>query len=162
MSERRVEVKLEDGTLIRHKVAGYEGRIEGTTEIKSCFTIRGELLVNPTGKQLFQYRVVVKGESLRRIAPAEDLEILDGVAEVLCPSCHCSFQSKPGLADKPRGRCQCGGWICPTCLACQDMNDESAKSQPSRCPKQRKRLATRLAIQKKARADLPAGGNNLK
>jgi len=31
MSEKRVEVKLQDGTLIRHKVAGYEGRIEGTT-----------------------------------------------------------------------------------------------------------------------------------
>ena len=44
MSENRVEVKLEDGTLIRHKVAGYEGRIEGTTAIKTCFTARGELL----------------------------------------------------------------------------------------------------------------------
>jgi hypothetical protein len=27
------EVKLQDGTLIRHKVVGYEGCIEGTTEI---------------------------------------------------------------------------------------------------------------------------------
>ena len=154
MSERKVEVKLQDGTLIRHKVAGYEGRIEGTTEIKSCFTVGGELLVNPTPKQLFQYRIVVKGESMRRIAPAEDLEILDGVVEVICPCCHCSFQSKPGLADKPRGRCQCGGWICPNCLACQDMTDRK-----SPCLKQRKRLATRLATQKKARADSPAGWN---
>jgi len=151
MSERRVEVELQDGTLIRHKVAGYEGRIEGTTEIKSCFTLRGELLVSPTPKQLFQYRVVVKGESLRRIAPAEDLEVLDGVVEVICPGCHCSFQSKPGLADKPRGRCQCGGWICPICLACQDMNDEP-KSRPSPCRKQRKRLDSRMAMQKKARS----------
>jgi len=30
MVEKRVEVKLQDGLLIRHKVAGYEGRIEGT------------------------------------------------------------------------------------------------------------------------------------
>jgi hypothetical protein len=158
MSQRRVEVKLQDGTLIRHKVTGYEGRIEGTTEIKSCFTVRGELLVNPTTKQLFQYRIVVKGESLRRIAPAEDFEILDGAVEVICPCCHGSFQSKPGLADKPRGRCQCGEWICPTCLACQVINDEPAKSGPPRCPKQRKRLATRLAMQKKARADSRVDG----
>ena len=154
MSEKRVEDKLQDGTLIRHKVAGYEGRIEGTTGIKTCFTLRGELLVNPTTKQLFQYRVVVKGESLRRIAPAEDFDILDGVVEVICPCCHCSFQSMPGLADKPRGRCQCGGWICPTCLACQDqdMNEEPAESRRSPCLKQRKRLAARLALQKKAAA----------
>lgn len=157
MSERRVEVELQDGTLIRHKVAGYEGRIEGTTEIQSCFTVRGESLVNPTSKQLFQYRIVVEGESLRRIAPAEDLEILEGVVEVICPCCHRSFQSKPGLADKPRGRCQCGGWICPTCLACQDMNDQDAKSRPSPCLKQRKRLAAKLAMQKKARAGSRVG-----
>lgn len=157
MSERRVEVELQDGTLVRHKVAGYEGRIEGTTEIRGCFTVGGELLVSPTPKQLFQYRVVVEGESLRRIAPAEDLEILEGVVEVVCPCCHGSFQSKPGLVDKPRGRCQCGGWICPTCLACQDMNDEAAKSRPPPCLKQRKRLATKLAMQKKARADSRVG-----
>ena len=152
MSDKTVEVKLQDGTLIRHKVAGYEGRIEGTTGMKTLFTLRGELLGNPTTKQLFQYRVVVRGETLRRIAPAEDFDILDGVVEVICPCCHSSFQSMPGLADKPRGRCQCGGWICPTCLACQDMNsDELARSQGSSCPKQRKRLATRLAIEKKRR-----------
>jgi hypothetical protein len=159
MSQRKVEVKLQDGTLIRHKVAGYEGRIEGTTEIKSCFTVRGELLVSPATKQPFQYRVVVKGESLRRIAPAEDLEILDGVVEVTCPRCHACFQSKPGLAEKPRGRCQCGGWICPTCLACQDINEEPAKARPPPCLKQRKRLATRLAMQKKSRADSRVGWN---
>ncbi len=160
MSERRVEVKLQDGTLIRHKVAGYEGRIEGTTEIKTCFTTRGELLVNPTTKQLFQYRIVVKGESMRRIAPAEDFEILDGVVEVICPTCQCSFKSKPGLADKPGGRCECGGWICPNCLACQDMNDEPAKSlQSLPCVKQGKRLARRLAIQKKAMAGSRVGWN---
>jgi hypothetical protein len=159
MSERKVEVKLQDGTLVRHKVAGYEGRIDGTTEIKNCFTVRGESLGNPTTKELFQYRVVVTGESLRRIAPAEDLEILDGVVEVICPKCHCSFQSSPGLTDKPRGRCQCGGWICPTCLACQDLNDEPTQSRQSPCVKQRKRLARRLAMEKKARTDSRVGWN---
>ncbi len=152
MSENKVEIKLQDGTLIRHKVAGYEGRIEGTTQIKSCFTRGGELLAHPTTKELFQYRVMVEGESLRRIAPAEDFEILDGVVEVICSKCDGSFQSKPELAGKPRGRCLCGGWICPTCLACQDVNEEAAKSRRSPCPKQQKRLAARLAIQKKAAA----------
>jgi hypothetical protein len=152
MSESKVEIKLEDGTLIRHKVAGYEGRIEGITEIKSCFTRGGELLAHPTTNERFQYRVMVEGESLRRIAPAEDFEILDAVVEVLCSNCHCSFQSKPDLAGKPRGRCLCGGWICPACLACQDVNEEAAKSPRSPCLKQQKRLAARVAIQKKATA----------
>jgi hypothetical protein len=79
--------------------------------------------------------------------------------EVICPCCHCSFQSKPGLVDKPRGRCQCGGWICPTCLACQGMNEEPAKSRRSPCLKQQKRLAARLAIQKKAAAGSRVGWN---
>ena len=150
MSENRVEVKLEDGTLIRHKVAGYEGRIEGTTKIQSCFTAKGELLTHPNSKQLFQYRVMVEGESLRRIAPADDFEILEAIVDVICPACHGSFQSKPGLADKPRGRCKCGGWICPTCLACQEMNEEPVKARRSPCPSQRKRVAARLVFQKKA------------
>ncbi len=152
MLEKKVEIKLQDGTLIRHKMKGYEGRIEGTTAIKTCFTARGELLVHPTTKQQFQYRVVVKGEPMRRITPAEDFEILDGVVEVICPRCQYSFKSKPGLAGKPGGRCQCGGWICPTCLTCQDTNEEPAKNRRSACLKQRKRLASRLAIQKKATA----------
>ncbi len=152
MAESKIEVKLKDGTLVRHKVAGYEGRIEGTTEIKACFTRGGELLATTIGKELFQYRVVVKGESLRRIAPAEDFEILEGIIEVICPKCRCSFQSKPDLVGKPRGRCQCGGWICPTCLACEDVNEGAAKNPRSTCLKQRNRLATRLAVQKKAAA----------
>ena len=148
VSKNRVDVKLENGTLIRHKVAGYEGRIDGTTEIQKCFTLRGELLPYPTGKDLFQYRVMVKGESLRRIAPADDFEILEAFGEVICPACHCSFQNKPGLADKPRGRCKCGGWICPTCLACQEMKDEAA-GRRSPCPNQRRRIAARQSVQKK-------------
>ena len=31
MSETMAPSKLQDGTLIRHKVTGYEGRIEGVT-----------------------------------------------------------------------------------------------------------------------------------
>src|SRR5215471_4679414 len=146
MSKTLEEVKLQDGTLIRHKVVGYEGRIEGTTEIKICFTEGGSLMAKSTSGHTFQYRVVVAGESLRRIAPAEDFEIIDGVVDVICPGCHCSFQSKPSLSDKPRGRCHCGGWICPTCLTCGVMNEEPAKSKRSPCLKQRKRLARRLAI----------------
>ena len=150
MSENKVEVKLEDGTLIRHKVAGYEGRIEGTTKIQSCFTLKGELLPQPNSKQLFQYRVMVEGESIRRIAPADDFEILEAVVDVICPACHVAFQSKPGLADKPRGRCKCGGWICPTCLACQKINVVGSKGRRSPCLNQRTRLAARLAVEKKA------------
>ena len=146
------QVRLHDGTVVRHKVAGYEGQIDGTTGIKACFTAGGEVLVKVGNKQTFQYRVVIKGESMRRIAPAEDLEILDGVVKVVCPGCHFSFQSKPGLADKPRGRCQCGGWICPSCLACQDTNEDMAKSGQSLCLQQRKRLARMLAARKKSKA----------
>lgn len=151
MSERMDHIRLQDGTLIRHKVTGYEGRIDGTTEIKTCFTAGGELLQKSNSKQTFQYRVAVKGESMRRIAPAEDFEILEQGAEVTCPCCHLSFQSKPGLVSKPRGRCQCGGWICPSCLACQDSNEGTAKSRQSPCLQQRRRLARKVALQKKGR-----------
>ncbi len=149
MSERIDPIKLQDGTLIRHKVAGYQGRIDGTTEIKTCFTARGELLVKFNAKQTFQYRVAIKGESMRRIAPCEDLEILEGTAEVICPCCHSSFQTRPGFADKPRGRCECGGWICPSCLACQDTNKGTAQSRQSSCIKQRRRLLRKLTLQRK-------------
>ncbi len=152
MSERTDPVKLQDGTVIRHKMAGYEGRIEGITEIKTCFTSKGKSLEKPNSKQTFQYRVAVKGESMRRIAPVEDLEILEGFEQVICPCCQCSFQSKPGLADKPGGRCQCGGWICPSCLACQESNGESGHSGQSPCLKQRNRLVRKLAVKKKNRA----------
>lgn len=153
MSANKVEAKLEDGTLIRHKVAGYEGRIDGTTQVQSCFTVGGALLAHPSSKHLFQYRVVVEGETLRRIAPADDFEILEAVVEVICPSCHACFQTKPGLADKPRGRCKCGGWICPTCLSCQETNEETVKTRRS-CPNQRRRVAARLAVQKKANSQV--------
>ena len=151
MSKTLEEVKLQDGTLIRHKVVGYEGRIEGITEIKSCFTAGGALLARPAGGQTFQYRVVVEGESMRRVAPAEDLEIVEGIAQVVCPVCHYSFRSKPGVGNKPGGRCECGGWICPACLACQGVNDGTGKGVASVCLKQRHRQTRKLAAQKKSR-----------
>jgi len=143
MSVTIPEAKLQDGTLIRHKVVGYEGRIDGTTEIKTCFTAGGEILSRPNTKQIFQYRVVIDGESMRRIAPGEDLEVLEGAAEVVCPSCHYPFWSKPGYPDKPRGRCPCGGWICPSCFACQGASERSP------CLKQRKRLLKKLTLPKR-------------
>ena len=149
MSERIDQDKLQDGTLIRHKVMGYEGRIDGTTEIKSCFTSGGKAMERPSTGQAFQYRVFVEGESLRRIAPSQDLEILDGVVDIVCLSCHSSFRTKPGLADKPGGRCQCGAWICPSCLACRSTGEETAKGKQSACSMEKKRLLRKSSAKKK-------------
>jgi hypothetical protein len=146
------QVRLQNGTVVRHKSAGYEGRIDGTTEIRSCFTAGGVLLDVHGGKQSFQYRVVVAGESMRRIAPAEDLEILERAVQVVCARCQYSFHSKPGLADKPGGRCQCGGWICPACLGCHGNGDGSDKTGNPVCVKQRARQTRKLAARKKTRA----------
>ena len=153
MSKIFEEVKLQDGILIRHKVIGYEGRIDGTTEIKSCFTAAGALLPKPNSGQTFQYRVLVAGESMRRIAPAEDLEILEGIADLVCPRCRYSFRNKPGLANKPGGRCECGGWICPACLACQGVADGAEKAAAPVCLKQRNRQTRKLAARKKSRSN---------
>ena len=79
----KIQVSVADGTLVRHKTNGYEGKIEGITEIKACFTRGGVLLATPLTKEPFQYRVVVTGESMRHIAPVEDLEILEETAEVV-------------------------------------------------------------------------------
>jgi hypothetical protein len=65
---------------------------------------------------------------MRRIAPAEDLEILEGVTAVVCPRCRYSFRSKPGVRNKPGGRCECGGWICPACLAARGSTMELTKA----------------------------------
>ena len=151
MSKELEEVILQDGTLIRHKVVGYEGRIEGTTGIATCFTAAGRLLPSSSSRQTFQYRVVVEGESMRRIAPAEDLEILESVEKVVCPHCHYSFRSKPGVGNKPGGRCECGGWICPACLACQGIDDGTDKGIAPVCSKQRSRQVRKLAARKKSR-----------
>jgi hypothetical protein len=145
MGEIVNKVSLQDGTLVRHKVMGYQGTIEGRTEIKTCFTRGGLVLTMPLAKETFQYRVVVSGESMRHIAPAEDLEIIDAMAEIVCFRCHYAFRSKPGLLDKAGGRCQCGGWICPACMACQT----AESSEP--CVKQRKRMLKKLANEKKSK-----------
>jgi len=142
MADKIERLLLKDGTLVQHKIAGYRGRIDGTTAIKSCFTSKGAALAMPNTKEAFQYRVAVAGEMMRHIAPAEDLETLqeEQSVNVSCFSCHLTFRSKPRELNKPGGRCQCGGWICPACLACQDSNEESIKIGQARCTKQRRRL----------------------
>jgi hypothetical protein len=152
MLKETAKVKLQDGTRVRHKVVGYEGLIEGTTGIKACFTDVGELLNDRYGKQTFQYRVFLKGESMRRIAPDDDLEILELIEEVICPQCRFSFRTKPDFANKPGGRCTCGGWICPSCVYCQ-----GGSGQPP-CLNQRKRLMRKLTLRKKARQSVETGG----
>jgi hypothetical protein len=151
MSKTLEDPKLHDGTLVRHKTAGYEGRIEGTTEIKGCFTAGGASLDMRSTRQNFQYRVAVASESLRKIAPAEDLEVLEGVVRIVCGVCHYSFHSKPGAGEKPGGRCRCGGWICPACLACQGTDDQSEKGGAPLCLRQRQRQTRKLAARKKSR-----------
>ena len=151
MAKAHEEMRLQDGTLVRHKAAGYEGRIDGTTGIKSCFTVAGASLDLPSSKQIFQYRVMVAGEPMRHIAPGEDLEILEQALKVACPRCGYQFNSKPGLENKAGGRCQCGGWICPACLACQASDEPGGKGGAGVCLRQRKRQTKKLAVRKKVR-----------
>ncbi len=153
MLQQLEHVKLRDGTLIRHKVVGYEGRIDGITGIKACFTSAGKLLESPGVGQIFQYRVMVKGESIRRIAPSKDLEVLEGVEEVVCSRCHFAFYSKPGMVDKAGGRCQCGAWICPSCLACGNMELKATKNDQSLCPGEKKRLMRKFAAKKRKKTN---------
>jgi hypothetical protein len=143
--------KLPAGTLIRHKTTGYQGRIDGITEIKTCFTRGGALAVGVTTKDTFQYRVEIEGEPMRRIAPAEDLEILEGVVDVVCAACGYAFHSKPGVGNKAGGRCPCGGLICPVCLSCQAGNAEGVAPSKVACLKQSARKARKLAAQRKAK-----------
>ena len=145
--ENKVEINLRDGTMVRHKQKGYQGQIEGTTAIKSCFTKGGALLEGPLARDAFQYRVAVSGESMRHIAPVEDLEVLDAAESILCVRCHKKFYSKPGLAGKVGGRCACGGWICPVCLGCQA--DDAVDGKGKSCANQRKRFQKKLANEKK-------------
>lgn len=134
----RLVISLRDGTLVRHKTQGYEGKIEGTTAIKTCFTRGGDLLQALNTKEAFQYRVAVNGLSMRHIAPFDDLEIIEAVEAILCDRCHQSFYTKPGLTDKACGRCACGAWICPVCLGCQ--SEEAANDPATSCATQRKRF----------------------
>ena len=144
----KVDLILRDGTLVRHTSQGYQGKIEGTTSIRACFTKGGVSLQAPTSKEGFQYRISVAGESIRQIAPLEDLEVLEAAAQINCIACHKSFRTKLGLVGKPCGRCGCGGWICPVCMACQ--TEEVAQKKATACLYQRKRFLKKLARDRKA------------
>jgi hypothetical protein len=142
----KLDESLRDGTLVRHKDKGYQGKIEGTTSIKACFTRNGTSLQAPVTKETFQYRISIAGESIRQIAPLEDLEVLDAAGDIDCVACHQRFYTKPGVVGKPCGRCACGGWICPVCMACQ--TEEAAQNKETGCVYQRKRFL-KLANNKK-------------
>jgi hypothetical protein len=58
---------IENDTLVKHKILGYEGLVDGVTKLKMLYT--GE-----RGSE-FQYRIKVLGQEKRFIAPEEDLEI---------------------------------------------------------------------------------------
>ena len=133
------ETTLRDGTLVRHRSQGYRGKIDGTTSIRACFTRDGVSLQAAASKETFQYRISVAGESMRHIAPLDDLEVLEAAAQINCVACHKQFQTKPGLVGKPCGRCACGNWICPVCMACQ--TEDAAKNKATVCLYQRKRFS---------------------
>jgi len=64
---------IENDTLVKHKILGYEGLVDGVTKLKMLYT--GERGVE------FQYRIKVFGQDKRFIAPEEDLEIGNKVKE---------------------------------------------------------------------------------
>ena len=58
---------IENNTLVKHKILGYEGLIDGETRLRLLFT--GDRTCQS------QYRIKVLGQDKRFIAPEEDLEI---------------------------------------------------------------------------------------
>ena len=59
---------FEEGTLVKHKKLGYEGLIDGQTNLRIFFT---------GNKQVkFQYRIKLPDQDKRLIAPEEDLRKL--------------------------------------------------------------------------------------
>jgi hypothetical protein len=58
---------IENDTLVKHKILGYEGLIDGQTSLKMLFTGERGCTV--------QYRIKVLGQDKRYIAPEEDLAI---------------------------------------------------------------------------------------
>jgi len=58
---------IENDTLVKHKILGYEGLVDGVTKLKMLYT--GE-----RGSE-FQYRIKILGQDKRFIAPEEDLEV---------------------------------------------------------------------------------------
>jgi hypothetical protein len=158
MVAKSEEVLLSDGTLVRHRVSGYLGRIDGVTAIQGCFTNRGAPMSIAAGKENFQYRVIVQGQKIRRIAPVRDLEILEtGTSiDVTCFGCQVDFSSSPSVIDKPGGICECGGWICPSCLVCQLPQENSLVEPAAICANQRKRLLKKAPHQKRAKREQSA------
>lgn len=144
MVQKVDQPRLKDGTLVEHKTSGYRGRIEGITEIKGCFTRQGVALPLPKTDETFQYRIAISGQPRRHIAPAEDLEIVieEQSMNVSCFNCHAVFRTHPGVENKSGGRCECGGWICPECLACDATSGEAQNGQSS-CLKQSQRMKRR-------------------
>jgi hypothetical protein len=64
---------IEDNTLVKHKILGYEGLVDGQTRMKLVFT--GERGCES------QYRIKVLGQDKRFVAPEEDLEICNSDKE---------------------------------------------------------------------------------
>ena len=59
---------FEDGVLVKHKKLGYEGLIDGRTNLTMLFTGNKQCA--------FQYRVKLPDQDNRLIAPEEDLQML--------------------------------------------------------------------------------------
>ena len=149
MPTKPTDLRLENGTVIRHRITGYQGTVDGITEIKDCFTSGGQRLANSSSKYGFQYRILIAGQAMRKIAPLEDLEVLELTSPVRCPNCQSSFQSKPANIGKPGGRCQCGEWICSSCWCCHQNVPDLSRVEATVCSYQRKRLARKAALLKK-------------
>ena len=143
-----IEINLRDGTLVRHKTKGYEGKIEGTTAIEALLLLQELKWAerDPAAADTLQLQV----EAFRyawqdRLQFRGDPEKTD-VPLALCIRCQKSFYSKPGLTGKAGGRCACGAWICPVCMGCQ--TEEAAQNKATSCTHQRKRFLKKLASEK--------------
>ena len=63
MARKIAEMTLTDGTVVRHKVSGYRGLIDGTTALQNCFTKNGLALTLPAIAETFQYRIAWPAKS---------------------------------------------------------------------------------------------------
>lgn len=59
---------FEDNTLVKHKKLGYEGLIDGQTNLRILFTGKKDCV--------FQYRIKIANQDKRFVAPKEDLKML--------------------------------------------------------------------------------------
>lgn len=154
MARKVTEITLTDGTMVRHKVSGYRGLVDGTTALQNCFTSKGLTVALPGSVESFQYRIAVAGEKLRRIAPARDLEVVEvaQITEIVCVSCESTFRTRPRALNKIGGQCECGNWICPLCLTCSASNGKATKGSSAGCIQQRSRKVKAQANHKRKRA----------